>query len=299
MAENSVKLRPVPEQPAGFDPAAIRHATNIDCSNCTRTVPMKVLVLGLSRTGTSSLRQAFFDLGIFDVYHFSSIVNENPADCKLWIRALEWKLEGKGTWEKKDWDALLGHCMAISDHPCLTFCDELLEAYPDAKVVLTVRDNVDVWHESVMDTIWPFVELLIKKDVSFWRKMWRKFLDPDEFQRMTKLFHLNPKGMYHEFPTRGKIFYEEHNAKIQRVVPEEKLLVYNVKQGWGPLCEFLGYEAPEWDFPRVNERNVFIARRQKFGGQLNWVVAKNVIKYVGSPVMVGLAAWLAWRWRRS
>ncbi|CZR65117.1 uncharacterized protein PAC_15017 [Phialocephala subalpina] len=299
MAESAVmKKRPVPEELAGFDPTAKRNATNIDRSNATRTVPMKLLVLGLSRTGTSSLRQAFFDLSIFDVYHFTSIVNENPTDCKLWVRALEWKLEGKGTWTKKNWDALLGHCMAVSDHPCLTFTDELLETYPDAKVILTVRDNVDVWHESVMETIWPFVELLIKKDVSVWRRMWRKFLDPDPFGRMTELFHLNPEGMYHEFPTQGKTFYEKHNAKIRRVVPEERLLEYNVKQGWGPLCEFLGYEIPEWDFPRVNERNVFISHQQSFAGQLNWVVMKNVLKYVGSPVVVGLAAWFALRKRR-
>lgn len=216
-AEEKKAARPVPEQAAGFDPAAIKKATNIDRSGCKRyislprhlltvklkhyrVVPMKVLVLGLSRTGTSSLRQAFFDLGISDVYHFTSIVNENPPDAKLWVRALEWKLEDKGTWTKGDWDALLGHCMAVSDHPCLTFCDELLETYPDAKVILTVRDNVDVWHESVMATIWPFVQLLILKDVSIGRKIWRWFLDPNPFARMTELFHLNPDGMYHEFP---------------------------------------------------------------------------------------------------
>lgn len=306
-------VRPVPERPAGFDPAAIRQATNIDRSDFKRyvicfvqafkslrkfsIVPMKVLVLGLSRTGTSSLRQAFFDLGMSDVYHFTSIVNENPPDAKLWVKAHEWKFEGKGTWTKDDWDALLGHCMAVSDHPCLTFTDELLEAYPEAKVILTVRDNVDVWHESVMATIWPFVELLILDDVSLWRRVWRKFLNPDPFARMTKLFHLNPHGMYDEFPTRGKQFYEIHNEKIRKTVPKERLLEYNVKQGWGPLCAFLGYEVPEWEFPRVNERDVFVTHRQAFFRSMNAVAVKNMLKIMVPSIGVLVGIWIALFWK--
>ena len=258
---------------------------------------MKVLCLGLSRTGTSSLKQALLDLGIGDVYHFSSVINDNPPDALLWARALEWKINGIGTWTKSDWDALLGHCMAVSDHPCLAFCDELLEAYPDAKVILTTRDNVDVWYESVMATIWPFVERMVHPDVSVWRKIWRAFLDPTGFDRMLELVHLNPQGMYWKFPERGKDFYREHNEKIRRMVPKEKLLEYNVKQGWEPLCEFLGYEAPEWEFPRVNEKNVFIAHRQSFMSNLNLVVAKNMVKYLGSALVIGVGAWLAFKLR--
>jgi Sulfotransferase domain len=258
---------------------------------------MKILCLGLSRTGTSSLRQALIDLGIYDVYHFTSVVTENPPDAKLWVQALEWKLEGKGTWTTEDWDALLGHCMAVSGHPCLTFTDELLEIYPDAKIILTVRDNVDVWHESVMGTIWPFVELLILKDVSIWRKFWRAFLPTDQFARMTQLFHLNPEGMYHEFPSNGKRFYLEHNEKIRRVVQKEKLLDFNVKQGWGPLCEFLGVEKPEGEFPRVNERDVFVAYQGKFVSGLNWVVAKNIAKCVAGSAGLWLGIWYIWRRR--
>lgn len=254
---------------------------------------MKVLVLGLSRTGTSSLCQALFDLGISDVYHFTSVITENPPDAKLWVRALEWKLKGKGSWTQKDWDALLGHCMALSDHPCLTFTDELLEAYPDAKVILTVRDNVNVWHESVMETIWPFVEKFILKDVSVWRRIWRLFLDPDPFLKMSRLFHLNPEGMYHEFPTQGKRFYQQHNDKIRTVVLNERLLEFNVKQGWEPLCKFLEVDTPDWEFPRVNERDAFVANQEKYGAAMNFVVVKNILKLVGTFMAAGVGLWLA------
>ena len=86
--------------------------------------------------------------------------------------------------------------MAVSDHPCLTFTDEMLEIYPDAKVILTMRDNVDVWYETVMDTIWKFVELRISPDVSWGRRIWRGLLDTGPFERMTELIHLNSEGMY-------------------------------------------------------------------------------------------------------
>jgi hypothetical protein len=251
---------------------------------------MKILILGLSRTGTSSLRQALFDLGISDVYHFTSVVSENPRDADLWVRALEAKLQGKGSWTFDDWEALLGHCMAVSDHPCLTFTEELLEMYPDAQVILTVRDNVDVWHESVMETIWPFVEKMIIPSAPIWRKIWRLFLNETAFDRMNRLFHLNPDGMYWKFPEQGKRFYEEHNLKVERMAGE-RLLVYNVKQGWGPLCEFLGYEVPEWNFPRVNDRAVFISHQEKFGAHLNLMVAKNMGKYLLWMVVLGLSFW--------
>jgi hypothetical protein len=120
--------------------------------------------------------------------------------------------------------------------------------------------------------------------------MWRRFLPPDPFARMTELFHLNPEGMYHEFPTQGK-FYLEHNEKIRRVVSKEKLLEFNVKQGWGPLCEFVGVAKPEWEFPRVNERSVFVSHQEDFLRGLNLVVAKNVAKLVAGIAGVGVGAW--------
>jgi len=258
---------------------------------------MKVLVLGLSRTGTMSIRQALRELGLSDVYHFVSIV-ENPADSKLWIQALEWKIEGKGSWTRENWDALLGHCMAVTDNPCAIFCDELLEAYPDAKVILTVRDNVDVWHQSVMETIWPFIEVVNLSNVSVWRRIWQRFLDPNPFMKMMELVHLNPNGMFYQFPHQGKTFYEVHNEKIRKVVPKERFLEFNVKQGWGPLCDFLGYEVPEWEFPRVNEKATFVAGRERGIGYMNLVVAKNMTKYAFGCGAVGLVLWKCWRMLR-
>jgi hypothetical protein len=73
------------------------------------------------------------------------------------------------------WDALLGHCTAVSDHLCLILTDELLETYPDAKLILTARDGVDVWYEIVMGTTWKFVEIRISPDALFGGKFLRIF----------------------------------------------------------------------------------------------------------------------------
>ena len=73
---------------------------------------MKVLCLGVSRTGTSSMRQALIDLGYSDCYHYASILNDNPRDNEMWVEAFEAKFQGKGKpFERAEWDRLLGHCM--------------------------------------------------------------------------------------------------------------------------------------------------------------------------------------------
>ena len=88
------------------------NAINIDRRTSYRVVPLKVLALGLSRSGTSSLRQALLDLGYVDCYHFAAVYNENPRDAVMWVEAPEAKYEGKGKpYDQKEWDQLLSYCM--------------------------------------------------------------------------------------------------------------------------------------------------------------------------------------------
>jgi hypothetical protein len=79
--------------------------TDIDRRSCRRVVPLKILVLGQSRTGTQSIRAALFDLGYADVYHLTSAFMQNPRDTEIWIEAFEAKYEGKGKpFGKEDWN---------------------------------------------------------------------------------------------------------------------------------------------------------------------------------------------------
>jgi hypothetical protein len=126
--------------------------TDINRRECRRVVPMKILALGLGRTGTASLRNALKEIGFDDCYHMLSAAVENPPDCLMWSDALAAKFDGKGRFGREQWDQLTGHCQAICDWPAVAFARELVEAYPDAKVILTTRD-VDSWHASTLRTV--------------------------------------------------------------------------------------------------------------------------------------------------
>ena len=75
-----------------------------------------------------------------------SASTETPRDCEMWMDAINAKFDGQGTFEKADWDKLLGHCQAVCDLPAAAFGPELIAAYPEAKVILTNRE-VDSWHK--------------------------------------------------------------------------------------------------------------------------------------------------------
>jgi hypothetical protein len=118
------------------------------------------------------------------------------------------------------------------DSPVNSSSEELLTAYPDAKVILSVHDSVDAWYKSCYDTIWPVVQ---EHHLSWW---WRLILPKPFFRDFSGKVYANT--CYHDFPRLGKQQYLEENEKIRRLVPKERLLEYNIKQGWEPLCKFWG-----------------------------------------------------------
>ncbi|KLJ09351.1 hypothetical protein EMPG_15214 [Blastomyces silverae] len=225
--------------------------TCIDRRKCHRTVPMKVLALGVGRTGTASLRAALERLGYLDTYHMMSASIENPPDCLMWQDALAAKYDGVGEFGRKEWDQLLGHCQAVCDWPACAFAKELIEAYPNAKVILTTRD-VDSWHSSVMKTVWWRVtdpEHRLVSNFSWAASMYHPMLQ--------KFFDTFFKG---DFPNKGKQVYLNHVEEVRSLVPKERLLEYKIGEGWGPLCEFLGEEIPDAVFPRGNDMQGFVER---------------------------------------
>ncbi|CAD0098650.1 unnamed protein product [Aureobasidium mustum] len=243
-----------------------RKATNIDRRTCHRVVPMEVLNL--------AIRQALFELGYFDVYHMASPLEENRPDANMWVEAFDAKYEGKGKFTREDWDQLLGHCMAVTDYPASAFAPELIAAYPEAKVVLSLRDNADVWHKSYMPS---FVKM---------GKQLYKYAYEDDF------------------PRTGKQVYEDHIEELRRLVPPENLLEYNVKQGWAPLCEFLGKPIPDHPFPRVNDTKEFLSKMEQRTAKVKGVL--RMVSSVASLLAISRAAPHGhaeapnvWHWRNS
>jgi hypothetical protein len=140
----------------------------------------------------------------------------------------------------------LGEYKAGLDYPLAAFYKELLAVFPEAKVILTVRDP-GRWYESTRETIYQGTALpdwLLKLLPPF-RGMKKMVLATT----WDKLF----SGRFEDRDYAIRVF-EEHIAEVQRVVPSEKLLVFSVKDGWEPLCNFLGVPTPDKTFPHINDR---------------------------------------------
>ncbi|KAK9364660.1 hypothetical protein V1509DRAFT_635685 [Lipomyces kononenkoae] len=274
------------------DPSIKR--TNIDRRQCKRIVPMEVLSLGASRCGGSSIRKALLYLGYHDVYHFSSLMDENPRDCEMWEQAFDAVYGGKGSFGKEEWDQLLGHCMALTDSPCVSFAPQLVEAYPNAKVILATRDSDDQYFKSYFDTIYKWTVENYPPYPTVLQRIWGWLLPAFPLDglmhRMIRAQHM------YDFPWTGIADYRKHNALVRQIVPKHNLLEYNVKQGWGPLCEFLGKPLPDIPFPRVNDTDEFIQnnfvafRKYKRFLVANALlrIARKVAALVGSAYLVRL-----------
>ena len=206
---------------------------------------MKILCAGFSKTGTKSLAEALRILGftVFDhLEHYEFHFNE-------WV---DLYCEGK----IPDFVAMYKDIDAVIGLPASFWFEEIREAFPDTKVVLTLRDNEDVWVQS-----WEKqMDFSVNSDGFFRRfvlnlpfpiftgqsfhRHYLSFLYPS----VTAAFgSMNPKST-----PLAKKKYREHNQRVQAIILKEKLLIYNVKQGWKPLCEFVGCNVPDQDFPRKN-----------------------------------------------
>lgn len=210
-------------------------------------------------------------LGYVDTYHMMSCSVDNSPDALLWMDALCAKYDGKGKkFTREDWDKLLGNCQAVCDWPAIAFAKELIEAYPEAKVVLTNRD-VESWYASTYKTV-------------YWRVMdpglkWLSFFDwaaSMYYPMLKKFFETFFEG---DFPNRGKDIFLRHYDEVRDLVPKNRLLEYRITEGWGSLCDFLGEPTPEFiPFPHINDQADFVSRacrrnrRQMMNVLMRWLV---------------------------
>ncbi|KAK3734681.1 hypothetical protein QZH41_013942 [Actinostola sp. cb2023] len=212
---------------------------------------MKVICAGLLKTGTKSLASALRTLG----YNVHDHEEHRMNHLDEYLQAFE------GT-QMPDFAAMYADVDAVIASPACFFWKEIFDAFPDAKVVLMVRDNEEVWRESCRRC---YKELISQfHSHPFWMKLayrltttgqkWQRFCQNIE-SRVEILKTTNEDSD----PVFVKNIYSEHNARVQSSIPRDQLLVYNVKQGWQPLCEFLGVEVPDVPFPRLNVNNAGIA----------------------------------------
>jgi hypothetical protein len=197
---------------------------------------LKVIGAGFGRTGTKSLKDALEHLGLGPCYHMVEVF-KNPQAPDWWSAAADAPANA-------DWGRIFEGYSATVDWPNATYYRELADAYPDAKVILTERDPDD-WFDSTQATI--FARMPAEPGAT------------DPFPRMLgkvicELFDYRMRDRAHCISV-----FQAHNAKVRQVIPPERLLVYEVAQGWGPLCSFLGVPEPAEPMPKVNSREEFAA----------------------------------------
>jgi hypothetical protein len=212
---------------------------------------MKVIGAGFGRTGTMSLKAALEELGLGPCYHMVEAAT-NPEHVEAWSRA--------ALGESIDWKHLFCSYNAAVDWPASAFYEQLMGVFPDAKVILTVRDP-NRWYESALNTIYqPSLQRRAKKATE----------TPDEDaslevrQRRARgrmvdrvLWNGVFQGRFEERDFAIEVFLR-NIENVKRRVPTHRLLVYEVKEGWSPLCSFLGVDVPkDRPFPHLNDTASF------------------------------------------
>ena len=193
---------------------------------------LSVIGAGFGRTGTLSLKLALEELSFGPCYHMMEVFR-NPPAFGWWADAAD----GGAV----DWARIFEGYRSTVDWPNATFYAELADAYPQAKVILTERDP-ETWFASTQATIFA------------------RDIDPgtqDSFQRMVGkvVYDLFDRRMHDKDHVIS--VFKAHNARVREVIAPERLLVYEVTQGWAPLCEFLGVPVPDGPMPKVNAREDF------------------------------------------
>lgn len=199
---------------------------------------LKVIGAGLGRTGTLSLKFALERLGFGPCYHMVEVMRGDESKARI----DQWDAITSG--ETPDWDRVFDGFAATVDWPACNYYRELMTAWPDAKVILTCRDDADRWFASTQATIFanadhpPFVAWLTSA-----------VLGADLHNREACI-----------------AAYKDYNDGVIAYVPPENLLVFRPDDGWDPLCAFLGVATPQEPFPHVNTtmqfRAVMAARAQ-------------------------------------
>lgn len=193
---------------------------------------------GLGRTGTTSLKAALDLLGLGPSFHMFDIVSDEQR-LRQWEKAV---CDG----ERPDWDALFDGYRSAVDGPCAVHYETIADAFPDAKVILTVRD-AETWWQSTYDTLYQFVLRSTEHP-------------PAAGSHQARLLRLTSTlvwdGLFGgRFTDREHAIdvYRRHNEDVVRALGADRVLVYDVRQGWEPLCAFLGTPVPAQPFPRAND----------------------------------------------
>ena len=187
---------------------------------------LQVVGAGHGRTGTYSQKLALETLLGAPCYHMREVFTRD-ADVGVWHRAAGGAMP--------DWKEFFEGYSAAVDWPVALFWEEIAAAFPEALVLLSVRDPEE-WWTSASSTIFNFE---------------KQTLDPG-FQKMVSAItdaRFTPDYLDRDLSIAA---YNAHNQRVRDTIPKDRLVEYSVEQGWEPLCEALKLSVPDLPFPVSN-----------------------------------------------
>jgi hypothetical protein len=220
-------------------------------NDLTESSGIRLIGAGLPRTGTLTQKLALEQLGLGPCYHWVNVIAD-LGQVELWDRALD----GEAPWA----EVFDGHRSTV-DWPGGYFYRDLIDVYPDAKVLLSVRDP-QAWERSFRETIWvmchgeTLMPLLSRARAEI-DPRWRRYL------KLVDRMFWGPQGTFAAGHAVPSLLIEQmirHNEQVKRLVPAERLLVWDVAEGWEPLCAFLEVDVPDEPLPHANDRESFVER---------------------------------------
>jgi len=241
-----------------------------------------VIGAGFGRTGTASTKAALEQLGFGPTHHMFEVITYNQAGIWADIGSAETKEERHRLLKQ----AMQGYRSSV-DFPSCGFYKDLMEIYPNAKVLLTTR-TAQSWANSAWDTV-----LLTKKSKDLFSPLtydnWMGvgFHILFTWTPTGRVFSRMLDGAYYmmENATQKEEYvpvFEAWEAEVEASVPADRLLKFSVAEGWEPLAKFLGVDVPDTPFPRVNDKAAFL-RTFGFVATLGYLVG---LLYLSSPFIV-------------
>jgi hypothetical protein len=196
---------------------------------------LKVVGAGFGRTGTLSLKNALEKLGFGPCYHMMEVF-PRADHAAMWHRL--------AFGHPMDWDLIFRGFRATVDWPGARWWREIAAHYPDAKVLLSVRDP-EAWYKSVRDTIYPPMKLPLPDGV------------PENFRLQQEMVRkaVLAETFDNRFEDKAHAIevFKRHNQEVRDAIDSARLLVFDVREGWTPLCRFLEVPIPDEPFPRLND----------------------------------------------
>ncbi len=201
-------------------------------------MPLEIVGAAFGRTGTNSLKLALEHLGFGPCHHMYE-VRDHPEQLPYWQAAARGELPA--------WDEVFADYRSCVDWPSARFWREIAAHYSDAKVLLTLRPE-ESWFRSVHATIYPVIAGRAEREPGHFR---------DTMEMAHEIIVAQTFGGRLDERDHALAVYRAYAEDVRRTIAPERLLAYDVSEGWAPLCAFLGVPVPDLPFPRTNTSEEF------------------------------------------